>query len=78
MESEIGLQFFPQPIDKPVCLDRAKIAGSEPLGLFDVAIQAVEICEQKRVVDAGYPTIFLAFQKPNRSADIPSRQRACK
>ena len=49
----------------------AKIAGSEPLGLFDVAIQAVEICEQKRVVDAGYPTIFLAFQKPNRSADIP-------
>ena len=74
MESEIGLQFFPQPIDKPILLDRSSICGRERFCLVHVAVQTVEVDKQKCVAGTKQATIFLVLQETNCPVDVSLRK----
>jgi len=69
MESEIGFQFFPQPIGRRIFVDQYGICGCKRFGFINVGIQAIEIREQKGFTNAEHAAIFLTFQQSNRFAN---------
>ena len=51
VKSELGLQFAPEPINKPIFLDGACLRRRKRLRFFDASIQTVEVEEQEEVID---------------------------
>ena len=74
MESEIGFQFFPQPIGRRILIDQCRICNCKCFGLINIRIQAIQVCEQKDFMNTERAAIFLTFQQSNRFVEIASRQ----
>src|ERR1043166_7209672 len=76
MKSEFGLQFSPEPIDKPIFPDGCRIGGGERFGPFDTSIQTIEIREQEQVIAVGEAALFVTLEQSNGSVEIPAGQRS--
>ena len=74
MKPKIGLQFFPQPIDKPILFDRSRVLSNQRLGLLNITVQAIQIGEQKYLISSEYAAIFLIVQQVNRPIEVSLRQ----
>ena len=74
METKLIVQMRPEPLDKPVLLNRRSLSRRQGFGAFDVAAQAIKIDEQKWVVAVAESAFFYFLQQSNSAANVPARQ----
>ncbi len=76
MESELFLQFLPEPIHERIILNYGAAVSDQRLRFINNAVQTLEISEQEHVVNAERAPMPFALQKVNCSVDVPLRQRS--